>query len=172
MGVPGGPGGLPQGAQQAAGTYQQTTGALAATDEKLAEMLKKIFASNDETRARVSELVAGIQAAHQKMLTDPTMRNDPQAQALFSTMLDQNLAEIQRLLNSAKVDSKKQAELLAALGNEYRDNSGEHRKGGADGGGGSGGGADGGGGSDGGGAGGGGAATIRPTTAIGSAARP
>lgn len=155
VGVPGGPGGLQRGAEQAAGTYQQSSGALAATDEKLAEMLKKIFASNDETRARVSELIAGIQAAHQKMLTDPTMRNDPQAQMLFNTMLDQNLAEIQRLLNSAKVDSKKQAELLAALGNEYRDNSGEHRKGGTDGGGGSGGGADGGG-ADGGGAGSGG----------------
>ena len=161
VGVPGGPGGLQRGAEQAAGTYQQTSGALAGTDEKLAGMLKKIFASNDETRARVSELVAGIQAAHQKMLTDPTMKNDPQAQALFNVMLDQNLAEIQRLLNAAKVDSTKQAKLLAALGNEYRDSAGEHRKGGTDAGGGSGGGADGGG-SDGGAASGGGGGGFDP----------
>lgn len=158
--VPGGAGGLPRGADQAAGTYQQSSGAVAATDEKLAKLLKEIFATNDETRARVGELVAGIQAAHQKVMTDPTMRNDPQALAMFNTVLDQHLAEIQRLLNSAKVDSKKQAELLAALGSEYRDSSGEHRKGATDGGG-SGGGGDaggsgGGGGTDGGGAGGGG----------------
>lgn len=158
----GGSGGLHWGADQAAGTYQQSSGAVAATDDKLAKLLKEIFTANDETRARVSELVAGIQAAHQKIMTDPTMSKDPQALALFNTMLDQNLAEIQRLLNSAKVDSKKQAELLAALGNEYRDSSGEHRKGATDGGGSGGGGAggddagSGGGGADGGGAGGGG----------------
>ncbi|WP_156296863.1 DUF4226 domain-containing protein [Mycobacterium paragordonae] len=158
----GGSGGLHWGADQAAGTYEQSSGALAATDDKLAKLLKEIFTANDETRARVSELVAGIEAAHQKMMTDPTMKDDPQALALFNTMLDQNLAEIQRLLNSAKVDSTKQAELLAALGNEYRESSGEHRNGGTDAAGSGGAGSGGGGGAEGGGAAGGGASGVDP----------
>lgn len=150
------------GADQAGGAYRQSSGAVAATDEKLAKLLKEIFTTNDETRARVGELVAGIQAAHQKIMTDPAMSKDPQALSLFNTMLDQHLAEIQRLLNSAKVDSKRQAELLAALGDEYRETSGESRKGPADGSRGGPGGADAagsgsGGGADGGGAAGGGA---------------
>lgn len=150
-----GSGGLRWGADQAAGTYQHSSGAVTSTDDKLAKLLKDIFTTNDETRARVSELVAGIQAAHRKIMTDPTMSKDPQALACFNTMLDQDLAEIARLLNSAKVDSKKQAELLAALGDQYRDSSGEHPRGATDAGGsgggagvadaGSGGGADGGG---------------------------
>jgi hypothetical protein len=152
-------GGLHWGADQAAGTYQQSSGTVAATDDKLAKLLKEIFAANDETRARVGELVAGIQALHQKMMSDPAMSRDPRALAMFNTILDQYLAEIQRLLNSAKVDSKKQAELLAALGDDYRDGSGERGKGGTDAGGSGGGGPGGGGsgGTDGGAAGGGGA---------------
>lgn len=172
-------GGLHWGADQAGGAYRQSSGAVAATDEKLAKLLKEIFTTNDETRARVGELVAGIQAAHQKIMTDPAMSKDPQALSLFNTMLDQNLAEIQRLLNSAKVDSKRQAELLAALGDEYRETSGESRKGPADGSRGGPGGADaagsgsgGGGGADGGGAAGGGAGVDPGAGATGGVTDP
>lgn len=149
------------------------------TDDKLSDLLKQIFAANDAARSKISGIVGNIETARRALAANPQMANDPHAMALFNQFLDGQLAEIQQVLDSSKVDSKKQAELLAALGDEYRGTAGgDHPKkkgaGGANGGGGDGGngdtggdttdsgggGGDGGsGGGDGGGAGGGGSTT-------------
>ena len=126
--LPGGPSGLQQGADQAGTAYQQSTGAVAVTDEKLAELLKQIFASNDDMRAKISGIINGIESAHRQLLSNPQLANDPHALAWFNHMLDSQLGQIQQLLDNAKVDSQKQAELLAALADEYRNTSGDHSK--------------------------------------------
>ncbi|WP_260865611.1 DUF4226 domain-containing protein [Mycobacterium kubicae] len=125
---PGGPSGLQQGAGQAGTTYQQASGAVDQTDEKLADLLKQIFAANDQNRSRIGGIIAGIEAAHKALTSNPQTAGDPHAMALFNQFLDGQLAQIQQILDSSKVDSKKQAELLAALGEEYRGTAGEDPK--------------------------------------------
>ena len=128
-GVPAGPGGLQQGADQAGSTYQQASGGVAATDEKLAALLKQIFATNDETQAKIAGIINDIETKHQQLAADPQLASDPHALAWFQQWVDGKLGEIQQLLSNAKVDSKKQAELLSALGDEYRNNAGgDHSK--------------------------------------------
>ena len=154
--VPGGPNGLQNGADQAGTTYQQAGGAVALTDEKLTGLLKQIFASNDQMRSKISGIINEIETRHMLLAADPKLANDPTTLKAFQQYVDGKLAEIQQLLDNAKVDTKKQAELLAALGDEYRNNTaGDHSKdGGNDGG--SGGNDSGGSGGEGGGAGSGG----------------
>ncbi|GLD14490.1 hypothetical protein Mkiyose1384_47160 [Mycobacterium kiyosense] len=142
--VPNGPSGLQQGVDQAGTTYQQASGAVNQTDDKLSDLLKQIFAANDAARSKISGIVGNIETARRALAANPQMANDPHAMALFNQFLDGQLAEIQQVLDSSKVDSKKQAELLAALGDEYRGTAGgDHPKkkgaGGANGGGGDGG---------------------------------
>ena len=128
-GVPGGPSGLQQGADQAGTTYQQAGGAVAATDEKLAALLKQIFATNDEAQSKIAGIINDIETKHQQLAADPQLASDPHALAWFQQWVDGKLGEIQQLLGNAKVDSKKQAELLSALGDEYRNNAGgDHSK--------------------------------------------
>jgi len=122
--VPNGPSGLQQGVDQAGTTYQQVSGALIQIDDKLAGLLKQIFAANDDTRSKIGAIIGSIETARRALTSDPQMANDPHAMALFNQFLDGQLAEIQQLLDSSKVDSKKQAELLAALGDEYRGSAG------------------------------------------------
>jgi hypothetical protein len=171
--VPNGPSGLQQGADQAGSAYQQASGAVNQTDDKLAGLLKQIFAANDDSRSKISAIVTNIETARRTLMANPQTAGEPHAMALFHQFLDGQLAQIQQILDSAKVDSKKQAELLAALGDEYRGtNGGDPKKkgkgdnngtGGGDGdgdtGGGAGGGDGGAGGGDGGGAGPGGSTT-------------
>jgi Domain of unknown function (DUF4226) len=128
--VPGGPSGLQQGADQAGTTYQQAGGAVAATDEKLAGLLKQIFASNDAAQSKIAGIINDIETKHQQLAADPQLASDPHALAWFQQWVDGKLGNIQQLLDGAKVDSKKQAELLSALGDEYRNNAGggEHPK--------------------------------------------
>ena len=126
--VPNGPSGLQQGVDQAGTTYQQASGELTQTDDKLAGLLKEIFAANDETRSKISTIVTSIETARHALTSDPQMANDPHAMALFNEFLDGQLAQIQQILDSAKVDSKKQAELLAALGDQYRGTAGDPKK--------------------------------------------
>ncbi len=114
------------GADQAGTTYQQAGGAVAITDDKLAGLLKQIFASNDATRSRISDIINGLESAHRQLVSNPQLANDPGAIAWFNKLLDNQLGQVQQLLESAKVDSQKQAELLAALGDEYRNNTGDH----------------------------------------------
>ncbi|WP_459959987.1 DUF4226 domain-containing protein, partial [Mycobacterium avium] len=121
---PGGPSGLQQGAGQAGTTYQQTSGAVNQTDEKLADLLKQIFATNDDNRSRINAIIGNIENARKALTSNPQTAGDPHAMALFNQFLDGQLAQIQQILDSSKVDSKKQAELLAALGDEYRGSAG------------------------------------------------
>ena len=86
-------------------------------------LARKSALSSPTSRQRVGTLTA-----------NPQMANDPYAMALFNQFLDGQLAQIQQILDGAKVDSKKQAELLAALGDEYRGTGGGgHSKDGKDG---------------------------------------
>lgn len=64
---PGGPSGLQQGAGQAGTTYQQASGAVNQTDEKLADLLKQIFAANDDNRSRISGIIASIETARKAL---------------------------------------------------------------------------------------------------------
>src|SRR6516162_9890255 len=126
--VPNGPSGLQQGVDHAGTTYQQASGALTQTDDKLAGLLKQIFAANDDTRSKIGAIIGSIETARRALTSDPQMANDPHAMALFNQFLDGQLAQIQQLLDSSKVESKKQAELLAALGDQYRGTAGDPKK--------------------------------------------
>ncbi|WP_343709677.1 DUF4226 domain-containing protein [Mycobacterium sp.] len=117
---PGGSSGMQGGADRTGTDYQQTSGAVSATDDKVNSLLKEIFASNDRARSQVSGIVDGIKAAQQQVVTDPAKAHDPQSLAYFNQYLDQQLGKVEQILDGAKVDSKKQAELLSALGDEYR----------------------------------------------------
>lgn len=118
--APGGPSGIQAGADQAGSNYQQTSGAVSDTDGKVNGLLQDIFASNDQARAQVQGIVDGIKAAQQQLVSDPSKARDPQSLSYFNQYLDQQLGKIEQILDGAKVDSKKQAELLSALGDEYR----------------------------------------------------
>ena len=107
-------------------------------------------------RSKISGIINEIETRHKQLAADPKLANDPNTLKAFQQYVDGKLGEIQQLLDNAKVDSKKQAELLAALGDEYRNNTGgDHSKDGGNNGG-SGGNDSGGSGGDGGGAGSGG----------------
>lgn len=122
--LPNGPSGLQQGADQAGSAYQQASAAVNETDDKLTGLLKQIFAANGDARAKISAILANIDTARLGLAANPQMATDPHALALFNQYLDGQLAQIQQVLDAAKVDSKKQAELLAALGDEYRGTTG------------------------------------------------
>jgi len=122
--LPNDPSGLQQGVDQAGTTYRQASGAVTQTDDKLAGLLKQIFAANDDTRSKISAIVTSIETARRALTSDPQMASDPHALALFNQFLDGQLAQIQQVLDSSKVDGKKQAELLAVLGDEYRGTAG------------------------------------------------
>lgn len=125
--APGGLGGLQDGADDAGTKYGQASAAVAGTDEKLQEALKQIFASNDQVRSKITGILAEIATKHQQILSDPMLARDPAALKAFQQFVDTKLAAIQKLLDDAKVDSKKQADLLAALGDEYRDTNGTNK---------------------------------------------
>lgn len=122
---PGSPSGLQQGAGQAGTTYQQASAAVNQADEKLTDLLKQIFVANDANRSRIGGIVSSIDTARRALTSNPQMAGDPHAIALFNQFLDGQLAQIQQILDSSKVDGTKQAELLAALGEQYRGTAGK-----------------------------------------------
>ncbi|WP_317148825.1 DUF4226 domain-containing protein [Mycobacterium sp. 29Ha] len=135
---PGSQGGLNTGATGAGEQYNGSTDAAQLTDEKLAELLKQIFASNQGARDKVSAILTEIQNRQKQMA--PEMGN-PASVASFGQFLDQKFAEVQKVLADARVDAKTQAAILDALGDEYR-NNGPDAHGGSGGGQGAGGGGD------------------------------
>ena len=116
---PGGGGGLDTGATGAGDQYNGSVEAAQLTDEKLAEMLKQIFAANQGARDKVSAILTEIQNKQKQI--GPEM-GDPASVAAFGQFLDQKFAEIQKVLTDAQVDAKTQAAILDALGDEYRNN--------------------------------------------------
>lgn len=118
--MPNGPSGLQQGADQAATAYQQASGGVNDTDGKLAELLERIFASNDDARAKIDTIVASIAAARRTLMSNPQLADDPQAMALFNQFVEGQLAQVQQVLDGSKVDGTQRAALLAALSQEYR----------------------------------------------------
>lgn len=117
--APGGSG-LQDGAAQAGTTYAQLGGAVGATDEKLLDALKQIFANNDQLRSRVEGIVGEIESKRQQFMSDPTLAGDPVALRSFVTFVDKKLGEVQQILSDAKVDSKKQADVVSAIGEEFK----------------------------------------------------
>lgn len=117
---PGGSGGLRDGLDRAGEAYQQAGGAAAAADAKLAHLLKQIFASNEALRNKVTAIISEIESARKKIAADPTLANDPRAMKRFGEFVDHKLGEIQQLMESAKVESAQQADLLDALTDDYR----------------------------------------------------
>ena len=114
---PGGQSGLNTGSTDAGSQYDGSVNAAQLTDQKLAELLKHIFAANQAARDKVSAILAEIQSK-QKLIA-PEM-GDPVSVTAFGTFLDQKFAEIQKILSDAQVDAKTQAAILDALGDEYR----------------------------------------------------
>ena len=114
---PGGQSGLNTGSTDAGSQYDGSVNAAQLTDQKLAELLKHIFAANQAARDKVSAILAEIQSK-QKLIA-PEM-GDPASVTAFGTFLDQKFAEIQKILSDAQVDAKTQAAILDALGDEYR----------------------------------------------------
>jgi hypothetical protein len=117
--APEGGGGLNTGATGAGEQYNGSVDAAQLTDEKLAEVLKQIFVSNQGAHDKVSAILTEIQ--NKQMQMGPEM-GDPASVAAFGQFLGQKLAEIQKILNDAQVDAKTQAAILDALGDEYCNN--------------------------------------------------
>ena len=88
---PGGGGGLDTGATGAGDQYNGSVEAAHLTDEKLAEMLKQIFAANQGARDKVSAILTEIQNKQKQI--GPEM-GDPASVAAFGQFLDQKFAEI------------------------------------------------------------------------------
>lgn len=101
---------------QAGTVYQPADDAMALADDKMAGLLKQISASNGEMRAKISGIISEIETQHRQLAADPKLANDPTTLKAFQQYVDGKLGEIQQLLDNAKMDSKMQAELLAALG--------------------------------------------------------
>lgn len=112
-------GGLNDGATTAGDKYNQNVDGAALTDDKLATLLKQIFESNQQARDNVNAILVDIQAKSHQIA--PEM-GDPASVMAFQQYMDQKFAEIQKLLSDSQVDSKTQAAIMDALGEEYRTN--------------------------------------------------
>jgi hypothetical protein len=111
--------GLNSGATGAGENYNGGVEAAQLTDQKLAELLKQIFATNQAARDKVSSILTEI-GTKQKQIA-PEM-GDPASVSAFGQFLDQKFGEIQKVLTDAQVDAKTQAAILDALGDEYHTN--------------------------------------------------
>lgn len=111
-------GGLPGGASQAGSDYGTGTAGVSAIDEKLAAKLKEIFAANKASYDRVMAILKEIEDKQTQM--GPEALNTPAGLLTFQKFLDEKLAEVQKILADAHVDSATQAQILKELGEEYR----------------------------------------------------
>ncbi|WP_064961451.1 DUF4226 domain-containing protein [Mycolicibacterium conceptionense] len=111
-------GGLPGGANQAGSDYGTGTAGVSAIDEKLAAKLKEIFAANKASYDRVMAILKEIEDKQTQM--GPEALNNPAGLLTFQKFLDEKLAEVQKILADAHVDTATQAQILKELGDEYR----------------------------------------------------
>ncbi|OBB94611.1 DUF4226 domain-containing protein [Mycolicibacterium peregrinum] len=91
---------------------------MSAIDEKLAAKLKEIFAANQASYDRVMAILKEIEDKKTQM--GPEALNNPAGLLTFQKFLDEKLAEVQKILADAHVDSATQAQILKELGDEYR----------------------------------------------------
>lgn len=124
---PDGSGGLHDGADAAGEQHTATLDAASLTDEKLAGLLRQVFASNQAARDKVAAIMADIQAKAKQV--GPEL-GDPAAVMAVQQYLDQKLGEIQKVLSDSQVDAKTQAAIMDALGEEYRTNAPSDAEGG------------------------------------------
>ena len=111
-------GGLPGGANQAGRDYGTGTADVSAIDAKLAAKLKEIFEANRASYDRVMAILKEIEDKQAQM--GPEVLNSPAGLLTFQKFLDEKLAEIQKILADAHVDSNTQAQILKELAEEYR----------------------------------------------------
>jgi hypothetical protein len=111
-------GGLPGGANQAGTTYNNGTAGVSAIDEKLAAKLKEIFAANQASYDRVMAILKEIEDKKTQMGHDAL--NSPAGLLTFQKFVDEKLAEVQKILADAHVDTATQSEVLKQLTDEYR----------------------------------------------------
>lgn len=111
-------GGLPGGANQAGTTYNSGTAVVSAIDEKLAAKLKEIFAANQASYDRVMGILKEIEDKKTQM--GPDALNSPAGLLTFQKFVDEKLAEVQKILADAHVDTATQSEVLKQLTDEYR----------------------------------------------------
>jgi hypothetical protein len=112
-----GGGGLHDGAGAAGQQYGGTVDAASLTDEKLATLLKQIFASNQQAREKVEAILGDISAKSKQI--GPEL-GDPASLVAWQKYVDGKFGEIQTLLSDSQVDAKTQAAIMDALGDEYR----------------------------------------------------
>lgn len=117
---PDGSSALRDAAERAADAYQRAGGAAAATDAKVAALLKKYLATNEATRMEVTAIVKEIQSREEQLKKNPAVLNDPLAMKAFGEFLDERLGRIQQAMERAKVDNVHQAELIGVLADEYQ----------------------------------------------------
>ncbi|KKF00920.1 DUF4226 domain-containing protein [Mycolicibacterium obuense] len=110
-------GGLNDGATSAGDQHTKDTTGASLTDEKLAALLKQIFASNQQARDKINAILADVQSKSKQIA--PEMA-DPASVMAFQKFMDGKFAEIQKVLGDAQVDAKTQAAIMDALGQEYR----------------------------------------------------
>lgn len=118
--MPGGSGALPDAVDRAGGAYQQAGDAAAVADARLAETLKQIFASNEALQSKVESIIANVETTRKTIAANPALANDPQVLKQFQDFVHVRLGEIESLMDAAKLDSAKQATVLAALKDDYR----------------------------------------------------
>ncbi len=105
------------GAGAAGQEYGGNVDAASLTDDKLATLLKQIFASNQQTRDKVVAILADISAKSKQI--GPEL-GDPASLVAWQKYVDGKFGEIQQSLNDSQVDAKTQAAIMDALGDEYR----------------------------------------------------
>jgi hypothetical protein len=92
--------GLNSGATGAGENYNGGVEAAQLTDQKLAELVKQIFATNQAARDKVSSILTEI-GTKQKQIA-PEM-GDPASVSAFGQFLDQKFGEIQKVLTDARL---------------------------------------------------------------------
>lgn len=122
-GVPG-TGTLTGAADQAVERYRQSHAATAATDAKVAALLKKVLASNETTRKEAETIINEMHARQQKLVDNPKLYEDPNYMREYGKFLNEKLTRLQQLMAQAKVDGTTQAELLGLLADEYKATAG------------------------------------------------
>lgn len=110
-------GALQQGANDAGSTYQQGINAVGGINDQVRQSLATIFAGDDQLRTQVQGILTDLTAKHKALIEGHP--GDPAAAKTYLQFVDQKLSEVQQLLDSHKVDSQKQAQVLRDLGEQY-----------------------------------------------------